>query len=883
MITLARQTLNKLIKNLSITENKLISIKNDLEGIEPIILSEGLQEIKLLLGNIEENKVVSISTDENEKELLFKIGGKVSEWDEIGITSLLYIIEEFKEKSLSYGKKYSRKGMIKRVLDERETKAQKADYKVKLANNLYGEHTLINDKGKSFLVTLWDFDNKTGYINNIDWKTNKLGTTKHILFLYNYLEENPKKIARLNKTFPFIEIFTDPLNEYKISWYFPGNLSIEEEELLNSYFGSQLYIENTDIVSFLSFLQKSKNFDRIKIREEVYDKIELHFENLELSRLQDQTKLDFSSINATLYPYQKEGVEFSAFKKGVIIADEMGLGKTLQAITTAIVKKEIFDFKKVLVICPASVKYQWKNEISKFSNEEGIVIEGDPKDRTKLYTHHPAYFHIINYETVLRDLTAINTAKYDFIILDEAQKIKNYETKTAISIKRILKKHALVITGTPIENNLLDIYSIVQFLDQKLLAPQWEFSYQHCIFDTKYKNKIHGYYNLNHLKTRLKDILIRREKKEVFDQLPNVIQKNIYVRLSEEQSNLHASFSRGIAKILGKKFKTTYDWQKLMLLLTNMRMVCNSSFLIDKQSNHSPKLIELEDILIRRLNIKSKKRKIIIFSEWVTMLNLIGDMLKKEDITFTKLTGKIPVPKRQALIKEFEENDDCSVFLSSESGGTGLNLQVADTVINFELPWNPAKKNQRIGRIDRIGQQKQKLHVFNLLSYDSIEMKIAAGISLKQNLFDGVLNDGNNTDEVDFSEKGKSQFIQQLEQVIAENDVSDEINDLSIIENDDLEENEIALSLENKSDQTEQEKAASTSRQKKGSNSLQNTPKVPNPEFKQIENVMTKGMEFLTGLYEMNTGKKLTNDTSPKVKVDSKTGEVSISFKLHTN
>ena len=386
-------------------------------------------------------------------------------------------------------------------------------------------------------------------------------------------------------------------------------------------------------------------------------------------------------------------------KKGVIIADEMGLGKTHQAIAAAILKKKLFDFKKTLVICPASVKSQWKNEISKFTDERAIIVEGYPKERNELYLNDTSFFHIINYETVLRDLAHINKADYDFVILDEAQKIKNYETKTSNAVKTIRKKHALVITGTPLENNLLDFYSIVQFLDLYFLAPQWEFSYQHCIFDTKYKNKIGGYYNLQDLKARLKPILIRREKQEVFDQLPNVVQKNIYVELSDEQAGMHGSFARGIASILAKKFKTNYDWQKLMHLLTNMRMVCDSTYLIDKETHILPKLIELREILIENLDIKNNNRKIIIFSEWVTMLKLIGDMLKNEGITFTTLTGKVPVKKRGALIKEFENNPECKVFLSSESGGAGLNLQVADTVINFELPWNPAKKNQRIGRI----------------------------------------------------------------------------------------------------------------------------------------------------------------------------------------
>lgn len=873
MINLINQKIIEL--EASKIQTELEKAKHIFDTYNHVILSQGKKAIAVQVDNENQDEIyVQISTDDKAEELFLKINGSSSDWNDINGLIALYIIEkEFSEDPISEGKTYTREGMIRRVLEERQDRAKKANYKVKLADNLYGEHTLINEKGKPYKVTLWDFKAKTGYINNIDWKTNKLGTTKHIMFLFNYLEEHPKKTKRLKKQYPFIEIYTDPLNEYKISWRFPEELTSEEDELIRSYFGKNTFLEDSQLAKFFTFFQKSADFHRIKIREEVYEKIESHFEHVELTQLEKQTTLDYSSINASLYPYQKEGVAFSVFKKGVIIADEMGLGKTLQAITTAVLKKKHFDFRKTLVICPASVKHQWKNEVLKFTDLNATVIEGFPEERSEEYVNNTDFFHIVNYETVLRDLKAINTAQYDFVILDEAQKIKNYETKTAIAIKSIQKKHALVITGTPMENKLLDIYSIVQFLDQKLLAPQWEFSYQHCIFDSHFKNKIHGYYNLQHLKQRLSSILIRREKKDVFDQLPNLVQKNVYVHLSDEQANMHASFSGGIAKILSKKFKTTFDWQKLMLLLTKMRMVCNSTYLIDKQSHDSPKLVELRDILIERLNIKNSKRKVIIFSEWVTMLNLIGDMLKKEDITFTMLTGKVPVKKRHALIKEFEDNDDCNVFLSSESGGSGLNLQVADTVINFELPWNPAKKNQRIGRINRIGQKKQKLHVFNLLSYQSIEMKIATGLVLKQNLFEGVLNDANLTDEVDFSQKGKSQFIQQLEEVIKDDEFTyeDEVND----EDETLTDEETTLHTEN-----EPEAEANFKSKEQSENISQQSKEESDSTYSQMEEVMTKGMEFLTGLYQMKTGKSLGNENPPKVKVNKETGEVSITFKM---
>jgi len=863
----------------SIEANKLVSpeemtkAKTLYQSGSHIILSESAEKINILIEIGEKDCELGMQVTDG---FVYPIkNGKQVDWDAQSLAALFLLEEKYQEHDLPQGMRYTREGMKKRVLEERKDRAKKADYKVKLAKNLYGEHRLINEYGKEYKITLWDFDKKLGYINNIDWKTNKLGTTKHIMFLFNYLAENPAKTRRLRKDFPFIEIYANPLDEYKISWFFPNpdSLTENEQDLLDKYFGNKRSIENHQMASFFPFVQKSADFERIKIREEVLDKIEAYFSEKELQQIESGAVLDYSFINASLYPYQKEGVAFATFKKAAIIADEMGLGKTLQAITAAIQKKKIFGFRKTLVICPASVKHQWKKEIEKFTDEKAVVVEGTPEERKELYYNNESYFHIINYETVLRDKPLINKVNYDLIILDEAQKIKNYETKTANAVKALHKIHGLVITGTPLENKLLELYSIVQFLDVQFLAPQWEFSYQHCIFDSHQKNKIQGYYNLQNLKERLKKILIRREKSEVMQQLPNVVQQDVFVELSPEQANKHAGFARGVAAILRKKFKTPYDWQKLMLLLGNMRMVCDSTYLIDKQTHHSPKLVELNHILLEKLDLKNTGRKVIIFSEWVTMLNLIADNLKKEGLTFTMLSGKVPVKKRGALIKEFEENPDCSIFLSSEAGGAGLNLQVADSVINFELPWNPAKKNQRIGRINRIGQKKQKLHVFNLVSNNSIEMKIATGLILKQNLFEGVLSPQNKTDEVDFNNKGKSQFIQHLEEVFEDDESqigppTDDVDEEPEIEEEVLQNMEGPQPVSSPS---------ATSENPDGENGKQDQQ-----GFEEMETVMGKGMDFLAGMYKMSTGKELTTQGKPKINVNKETGEVAITFKIDT-
>ncbi|MCK5280645.1 MAG: DEAD/DEAH box helicase, partial [Cyclobacteriaceae bacterium] len=666
---------------------------------------------------------------------------KDREWNRYSYCCLLQLINELHlldPREHIEHKKYSRQGMINRVLNERIQKAEKAEYRISWADNIHGDHILTNENGVKYTIFLRDFENETGYSDSADSQLNKLGTTKHIMHAFRKINENKSLSKRLKKSFPFIEVFCDPLNEYKITWCFPGEMKIDEQLLISRYFKNKQFIEDEEIEAFLGFIEEAEDYDSIVIRPEVKEKTERVFENELLRQLSESYKPDYSNIKATLFDYQKEGIEFVLFRKAAIIADEMGLGKTMQAISAAIQKKKIFGFNKTLIVCPASIKSQWKSEIEKFSEEKAIIVEGTPYEREEIYKNTEHFFFILNYETILRDSRAINKAGFDFLILDEAQRVKNFETKTAASVKRLNTKHVLVITGTPIENKLIDIYSIMSILDPHFFGPLWEFSYQHCLFDPEKQNKINGYYDLQKLNKKLEGVLIRREKRKVLDQLPNLMQINIPVNLSPLQAEYHASYARSIAKIIRKKFLTPYDLQRLMLLLANMRMVCDSTYLIDDETNESPKLDELKYILLEKLDIANNDTKIIIFSEWIKVHKLIGKMLRENNIGFVELNGKVPVKLRGELIKKFESNPQSKIFLSTEAGGSGLNLQMADTLINFELPWNPAKKNQRIGRIDRLGQKSNKLTIYNLITRDSIEQQIAAGLLVKQNLFEGV-------------------------------------------------------------------------------------------------------------------------------------------------
>ncbi|MDR0624053.1 MAG: DEAD/DEAH box helicase family protein, partial [Treponema sp.] len=524
-------------------------------------------------------------------------------------------------------KQYSREEMIERVLEERRQKAEKANYRIEWASNIYGDHILTTESGTRYKVFLRDFENETGYSDSEDAAYNKLGTTKHIMYAFKKLKADKELYDRLDKKFPFIEIYCDPLNEYRISWFYPGELPQDDQPLITRFFKKEKAIKDSGVKSFLRFIEEAEQRETICIRPEVRKKVERCYDDLMLAELRKKNKPDFSRIKSELFPYQKEGVEFMLFRRAAIVADEMGLGKTIQAIAAAVLKKQIFGFQKTLIVCPATLKSQWKKEIEKFSGEKALIPYGFPKQREQQYLDQDNFFFIVNYETVLRDCRAINSADFDFLILDEAQKIKNYETKTASAVKRLKAKHKLVITGTPIENRLIDIYSIINTLDPQYLGPLWEFSYQHCLFDPVKLHKINGYYDLDKLKDRLAGILIRREKAGVLSQLPSVQQRDVPVELSRQQREMHAGFMLGVARIIRKKFLTPYDLQRLNLFLNNARMVCDSSFLIDEKTRDSPKLLELEDILFEKLDLKNSSRKVIIFSEWIRMHKLIGEML----------------------------------------------------------------------------------------------------------------------------------------------------------------------------------------------------------------------------------------------------------------
>ena len=292
------------------------------------------------------------------------------------IAAMLTLVDELSRlyiPDLPEGKAYTREGMMRRVIEERMQKALKAEYRMQFSDNPYGEHILTNEKGDKYKITFRDLEKETGYCSCMDFQTNKLGTCKHLQFAYLKKKGDKKYLRKPKKRYPFIEIFLDPLNDYRITWFYPHTPDPEIQALLDSFFEEGNVLPENKTLDFLDFIENAEEYKQILIRPEVFEVIGKAFDEDKLEKIRDSYKPDYSLIKTNAFSYQKEAVDFAVTRPGVIIADEMGLGKTVQSIAVAVMKKQVFGFEKTLVICPASIKDQWKAEIEKFCDEKAVV------------------------------------------------------------------------------------------------------------------------------------------------------------------------------------------------------------------------------------------------------------------------------------------------------------------------------------------------------------------------------------------------------------------------------------------------------------------------------------------------------------------------------
>jgi hypothetical protein len=616
--------------------------------------------------------------------------------------------------------------------------------------------------GKTYRLALRGWERGQSFCSCPDFRKNTLGTCKHILHALEKLKRRCKGPERLQKYVPQnISVHLRYGKEMELRLSLPPNLNGEAHPIIAP-------IKDRPITDCSDLLQRIRKLEAAGYPVVIYPDAEEYVQQ-QLFQTQMQAKvaairqnpashpLRKELLKTELLPYQLDGIAFAASVGRAILADDMGLGKTIQGVGVGELLAREADIKKVLVVCPASLKSQWRGEVQRFSDRSCQLVIGSIADRARQYAND-CFFTICNYEQVLRDILAIEQIKWDLIILDEGQRIKNWEAKTSRIIKGLKSRFALVLSGTPLENRLDELFSVVEFIDDRRLGPAFHFFKRHRLVDER--GKVLGYQKLDILRERLKPILLRRTRQSVMQQLPPRTTEVVRIPPTDEQMEIHRAHMQIVSSIVRKKFITEMDLLRLQKALLMCRMAADGTGLVDKEfPGHSSKLEKLDEILGQLA--REEGRKIIVFSEWTTMLDLIETLLKTHGLSWVRLDGQVPQKTRQQLVHQFQTDPTCRVFLTSNAGSTGLNLQAANTVINVDLPWNPAILEQRIARAHRMGQ-KQPVQVFILVTEQTIEDNLLNTLSAKHELALAALDVNSNVESVQL-ESGMEELKRRLE------------------------------------------------------------------------------------------------------------------------
>ena len=505
-----------------------------------------------------------------------------------------------------------------------------------------------------------------------------------------YLDLRDKDLEQAFKLIDILNIYND-FDNMKI----PNNKAIYLEKLIEdedlSFVNGSKYVSNV-----------VKKFDKVKSK------------NYEVPK----------DLNATLRDYQVSGFEFfktlSDYQFGGILADEMGLGKTIQTIAFLLSNKD----KKSIVITPTALIYNWKNELEKFAPTLKVgLLHAAKSEREKILDNIDNYDVILTtYTTYKNDIDKYKNINFDYCIIDEAQNIKNPDAIITKAIKNVNAKVKFALTGTPIENNLMELWSIFDFIMPGYLYNKSKFK---SIFVNNDKNIIE-------LKNLIKPFILRRTKKEVITELPDKIEQKIIIDLEKE----HKRAYKGYVNLITRKIKeNNQDNITVFSYLTKLRQLCLSPELMVK--NYQGKNSKL-DVLINIIN-DSSDEKILVFSQFTKVLEVIGKRLNEENISYSYLDGKTSAKDRVKLVEEFNTNNNKVFLISLKAGGTGLNLTSANIVVHFDPWWNPAVEDQASDRAHRIGQ-KNVVNVIKLIAKDTAEERVINLQETKKELIEDVIN-----------------------------------------------------------------------------------------------------------------------------------------------
>lgn len=525
--------------------------------------------------------------------------------------------------------------------------------------------------------------------------------------------------------------------------------------------------EQKQVMSAISDVMKNyadkKNPDTIKMplfRALYLDELLAEKESVELKKNREYRKLigkmksyengDYEvpqSLDAVLREYQRDGFYWIKTLKengfGGILADDMGLGKTLQILAFLLSEKEqgkVGDELRTLIVAPASLVYNWKKEVERFTPQLSVcVMAGTAHERKEFIKNQTsnADVWITSYDLLKRDIELYQDIVFANEIIDEAQYIKNQTTHAAKSVRLVNSSFRMALTGTPMENRLSELWSIFDYL-----MPGFLYGY------TRFRSEIEmpivsdkDEDAMTRLRAMIHPFILRRLKKDVLKELPEKQEEIVTVALSGEQEKLYQAHSQRLKMFLEDQNDEDFAQNKLQILaeLTKLRQLCcGPELLLENYKGENAKLETCIELITQAI---AGGHKILLFSQFTSMLDLIGEKLKKEKIDYYRIDGSVKKEARMEMVEQFQNpQNQVSVFcISLKAGGTGLNLTAADIVIHYDPWWNKAAQNQATDRAHRIGQ-KHAINVYQLIAEETIEQKICELQQVKEDLAEEVLS-----------------------------------------------------------------------------------------------------------------------------------------------
>ncbi|MBI3893528.1 MAG: DEAD/DEAH box helicase [Candidatus Wallbacteria bacterium] len=677
---------------------------------------------------------------------------------------------------------------VQEQIQRRQERARLENFTIRPqgGGSVLGDYEVDSASGRSYRVTVRSVAEAASDCTCPDFRTNLLGTCKHVEAVLEHLRlrHRQKLDGLVARELARARIFLSGRRELEIRVTPASGWRGALGEVLGRFFDGEgvllgdpaerLPLLQNELAMLAAAARRGLVVEAgipAQIREAIEKRGILKRREWFLDEIR-QGRRTLEVISAKLYPYQEEGILHLALTERAMLADDMGLGKTVQAIAAATLLRELRGVQRVLVVTPASLKHQWEREIKRFTSLSVHIIRGIAGRRELLYAT-PTFFTIVNYELLLREREVFQRLAPDLVILDEAQRIKNWRTKTAQAVKLLQSRYAFVLSGTPLENNLDELYSVMQFLDPRILGPLWRFNSEFYDLERRPSGhyKVLGARNLQELRSRLAPVVLRRTRDEVIQDLPDRIDNTFFVEMTPKQLAPYLDYLKTVSMLLRKTIRralTPEETKQLFMCLQKMRVLCDGLALHDKKLKPaeayetSPKLAELTNILQEQ--VLEAGRKAILFSSFEGMIDLVAEhVLKKMKIGYEKLAGSVPTDRRGALLERFREDEACRVLISTDAGGIGLNLQEASLVVNLDIPWNPAVLEQRIGRAHRLGQ-KRSVQVVNLISRGVLEERMLEGLENKRQLFASVFDGSSDLDELKFDRSGA--FLTRLKAML---------------------------------------------------------------------------------------------------------------------